>query len=238
MKKAVLIMMVAGLLGFVGIGSALADVSLELSGTPSGSLYGVYTSPYSISINSGSSVPMICDDFSTEISVGHTWDAIATNGSVALTSSNISTDTKFGSFIGMKGYEEIFYLVEVLQTESLSSDEKEAISWAIWDVGATGNNNTINDIDTMIQNNGGNASTFLSISNTSDASAGYWIKQAEDGYGTVNLSEFTIYEPNPTTSSQEFIRFQVPEPNSLIFLGFSLLMVAGAVTLKVRKAHA
>ena len=39
---------------------------------------GVYTSPYGISINGGPTALMICDDFTTDISVGLTWTATGT----------------------------------------------------------------------------------------------------------------------------------------------------------------
>ena len=40
---------------------------------------GVYTSPYGVSINNSAPVSLICDDFTTDVSLGQTWTATVTS---------------------------------------------------------------------------------------------------------------------------------------------------------------
>lgn len=57
-------------------GSAFADsVHMSFIGPGSNSLGGVYTYPYTFSINGGAPVQLVCDAFNNEIISGETWDA-------------------------------------------------------------------------------------------------------------------------------------------------------------------
>jgi hypothetical protein len=55
------------------------DVSFTINGVNGNSLGGVYTDPYSASINGGASVAAFCDDFIDNVSVPETWTATDTN---------------------------------------------------------------------------------------------------------------------------------------------------------------
>jgi hypothetical protein len=58
------------------IGAWAQDVTLTLeNAVPGNVMGGAYTSPYGISVGSGSPVMLICDDFTTDISIGDTWVA-------------------------------------------------------------------------------------------------------------------------------------------------------------------
>ena len=60
--------------------SAFAEDHLALQNVGAGfGMGGVFTSPYGISIDGSAPVLMICDDFSTEISLGQTWNAVETS---------------------------------------------------------------------------------------------------------------------------------------------------------------
>ena len=74
----------------------LAQDTLVLLNPPNNgdSAGGVYTSPYNISVN-GTPMQLICDDFTTDISVGESWPASA-NTFTYLDSSNV-TALKFGN---------------------------------------------------------------------------------------------------------------------------------------------
>lgn len=59
--------------------AAFADVSMQLTGVNSGYVMGgVYTSPYSITVG-GTPMLLICDDFTTNISLGYSWSASTTS---------------------------------------------------------------------------------------------------------------------------------------------------------------
>ncbi len=227
MKKAILMMMAISLLYFAGIGSASADYTLQLTGTPSGSEYGVYTTPYTISVN-GTAMPLVCDDFSTEISMGQIWNATAING--ASLSSNLAA-TKFGSAIGLTGYEQMFWLTGTLMTSTIPSSQAEAMSWAIWATGE-GYKTPAAAALANFASAFGVPAAFWSTTDPTDA--GYWMAQAElsGNYSNVDLADFTVYTPDPTGSGQEMIG--VPEPGSLILLGMSLLGV-GVASRKFRR---
>jgi hypothetical protein len=236
MKKAILLMMAVSLLCFAGIGSALAD-ALQLVGTPSGQEFGVYTTPYTISVN-GISTPLICDDFSTEISMYQSWTATATNGSALTTTAGLNA-VKFGSNgtpdIGLQGYEEMFYLADQLEASPMASPQSEAISWAIWAIGAgnlTTSSASLPDFGSAF----GVKSIFWATTNNT-ADGGYWIAQAEKqtNYGNVVLSDFTVYTPVQTSVAQEFIGVRVPEPSVLVFLGVSLLGACVAARRRFRR---
>lgn len=70
---------------------AWADDTLTLTTAGSGSVMGgVYTSPYGITVN-GTPTLLICDDFTTDISIGQSWLA-APNTLTQVNSSTVTTD--------------------------------------------------------------------------------------------------------------------------------------------------
>jgi len=247
MKKAMLLVVAAIFLCLAGGGSALADYSLKLTGVNGLSEYDVYTTPYYISVNGGTPSPMFCDDITTDIGIGYQWTATETDGSTiaASTSSTIgSLPIKFSS-IGPTGYEELFYLVykaTLLDAQGLSTlalqQESEAISWAIWAIADPG-------YVTSLPPTSSNPPPSFFVNNGSDTNAGYWINQASLYYGSISsiVNEFEVFTPdnNISNPSQEFIEYvpdPVPEPSALLFLGLTLLTIAGGVSLKVRsKTH-
>jgi hypothetical protein len=234
MKKALLILMVtASLFAFVGIGTALADVQLYFTGTTGSGVYGDgYVGPYEFDINNigvtnptGPEVSLICDDYTHEIVGGEIWGATVTSGS-SLSPTSLPSALYFQS-IGQKGYTEIFWLTEQI-IDNPSSPSVTDLQGAIWYIAD-------------------NSLGLTSGASTDLADAVKFVNGLTQAQINSFDAEFVIYDYDPTLGDlshndgysppQEFIQY-VPEPNSLIFLGFSLLMVAGAVTLKVRKAHA
>ena len=239
MKKVALAMTVASFLCLVGGGSALATDSLTLesggSYTYNDPVYGeIYVGPYTVSVNNGTTttdLPLVCDDYQTEIYINQNWNATAYTISSAATLSSTVSLLKFGSqgtFGGgvtnaTQAYEEIFYLTEQME-QTTNASTIAAIHYAIWDI-----------TDPKSAPNGPNG--------VDNPGATNWLGQALTYYDTpgnnvFNTAEFVVYTPNPASASQEFIEvLPVPEPSALVFLGVSLLMVAGAVRLKVRKTQ-
>jgi len=62
--------------------AATPTVTFDLNSPGSGAnLAGVYTSPYTGTVNGGPTIPVICDDFADESYVPETWTAYVTSGS-------------------------------------------------------------------------------------------------------------------------------------------------------------
>ena len=90
-------------------------------------VYGeIYVGPYTVSVNNGTTttdLPLVCDDYQTEIYINQNWNATAYTISSAATLSSTVSLLKFGSqgtFGGgvtnaTQAYEEIFYLTEQME---------------------------------------------------------------------------------------------------------------------------
>ncbi|MGD0660603.1 MAG: hypothetical protein ABSD38_21290 [Syntrophorhabdales bacterium] len=235
MKKAIVTIMAAGFLLLVGAGGAFADVQLYFTGTTGSGVYGDgYVGPYEFDINNigvtnptGPQVGLICDDYTDEIVGGESWGATVTSGS-SFSSSSLPSALYFQS-IGQKGYTEIFWLTEQIM-DNPSSPAVTDLQGALWSIA---DNNLTSTLTTGAKTDLDNAEAFaggLSQTQMNNFDAEFVIY--DYNFNPADLSANDGHSP-----PQEFIQY-VPEPNSLIFLGFALLMVAGAVTLKVRKAHA
>jgi len=73
---------------------------------------------------------MICDDYKHSIYTGESWTANGINVS-ALSSSNIGS-TQFGAIIGLTGYTEVAYVVNLMFTPGASSSQQSVYSQVIW----------------------------------------------------------------------------------------------------------
>jgi hypothetical protein len=198
---------------------------------------GVYTSPYGISINDATPVPLICDDFTTDISIGQTWTATQTT--FAAIESGDGTP-KFTP-VDIQNYATVAVLAAELLAipdDSVLADATALgeISYALWDV-----------FDSGLLGPGGDP--FGTLSGDEVTAAQAYLTNAEalvagattgSGPGLrVDLSSIsingnaiegmTIYTPNPTNASQEFISVTMPEPGTFPVLGVYLLFGAGGL---------
>lgn len=73
---------------------------------------------------------MICDDYSHNIYTGENWTATGINAS-SLNAANINS-TQFGSKIGLTGYTELAYVVNLMFTGNPSSAQQAIYSQVIW----------------------------------------------------------------------------------------------------------
>jgi hypothetical protein len=99
---------------------------MQLTGVNGNSYAGVYTSPYYATVN-GVATTVICDDFSTESSIGETWQAnVTTVASVVAGTSS----AKFSS----QGYDAVANLATQLLSISPATQQAIVLSFAIWDI--------------------------------------------------------------------------------------------------------
>lgn len=158
---------------------------------------------------------MICDDYNHNVSSGDHWTA---NGIDAanLNPGNIG-QTLFGNTIGLGGYTELAYLVNMMFTGNPSSAQQSAISQALWYI--TGGVSW-SQISTGAQNLYTTAANLL---------AG----------GKISLSQYAnlwIYTPSPNNGPQEMWGMvQVPEGGSaLIYLLLAGTTCFGAMRFRRR----
>lgn len=74
---------------------------------------------------------MISDDYNAQLQKGENWAATGIQVS-SLNAGNVGADTLFGSKIGIKGYAELAYLVNLMFTTNLSGSQLSAYSQALW----------------------------------------------------------------------------------------------------------
>jgi hypothetical protein len=225
----------------IGIWAQSTD-TLQLVGVgPGNQMGGVYTSPYQVSVD-GTTVPLICDDFTTDISIGQTWTAIPTTFAAIQAGTNPGGTPKFTTS-EIQSYATIAVLAAELLTlpdNSSYSEQLGEISYALWGV-----------FDTVLLNSTSNP--YGSISGTELSAAQGYLAGAQTlvagatSNGVIDLSKIsiggssiqgmTIYTPDPKTSSQEFVTVSMDEPTSLAtFAVYLALGGCGLVFLKRRVA--
>jgi hypothetical protein len=136
---------VLGAFGWVALAAlflvpgAVAQTSMVLTGPPPGNTYdGIYVSPYYATVGGSTSVPVICDDFGDDTSIGDHWTATA---SAFPTSASGSIGTSWGLAGGtLKQYDEVAWLALTLLSLPSSVQPANALtqqvidSFAIWAV--------------------------------------------------------------------------------------------------------
>lgn len=161
--------------------------------------------PYQISVNGAPSIPMICDDYATEIGQGSTWTANAyTFGQLSQMKFFGNSSFGNGALNATQAYEEVFYLSAQMMHQP--STNYAAIAYAIWQIMDPKDNPAANG----------------------PSSSATWLAQAAipNNWQNVNTADFTVYTPSPFSSSQEFIKV-VPIPPSVLLLGTGLLGFVG-----------
>lgn len=218
--RKVLGVLAMALLSLSGVALAQID-NLQLTGVApvNRSLGGFYTSPYQVSINgSATSTPVICDDFSTEVSIGLTWNASETNLQTLATATAPLTTLKFDQSslsLQLTNYEVAAYLAKELityQPNSFTDLAAEELSDAIWQVF------DYNDVVDYIDHN-------LSWSEVQAIESDY--NTAVSDANADSLTNVFAFTPNPLSASQEYLSVvtplnAVPEPATALF-GFALM---------------
>jgi hypothetical protein len=220
-----------GLAVFCWSPSAFADVNMVLTGVTGPSMGGVYTSPYTATIN-GVNTLIICDDFLTDVSVGLAWTASATNVS-SLNGPNPSTALKFDTAPGTPAeavkQEQDYATAAYLAIEILAQDQNTLsgqymagiLSYALWDLFDP---ILLTTYQSPVCNHPYGCLTQKEIA---DAKAALATAQSSAGSYT-QYSNVTIYTPTPIQgASQEFVTVTMSESPSPAILGVYLFGLAG-----------
>jgi hypothetical protein len=211
--------------------SLLGDVTMTLTGVTGPSMGGVYTSPYTATIN-GVNTLVICDDFLTDVSIGETWDAAATTIS-SLTGPGTSTAVKFEHNATAAQQQENYATAAFLAEEILSQDQNTLsgqyhagiLSYALWGLfdptlltlyqGAS--------IANCNQNHSYGCLTAQEIADAKTA-----LSNAESGAGSyTQYSNVTAYTSVPQSASQEYLVVSMSEPPSPAIIGIEVLGLGG-----------
>jgi hypothetical protein len=181
---------------------AFADpVNVQLTGVGGANQGGVYVTPYLLSINGGTPINVICNDYSHDVWIGETWTANIS------TFSNLS-GARFGTQ-DTQQYDEAAWLYNQYLTgqSGYSAGDVNFAIWALFNPAVIGGAGWDSNAMTLLSN------------------AGNWFNQT-NGQG-FNYSSFFIITPTDSSlgSAQEYIA-ATPEPGSLVLMSSGLLLLA------------
>ncbi|HZR63554.1 MAG TPA: hypothetical protein VFA85_00305 [Terriglobales bacterium] len=230
---------------FLGLAAgAIAGPTVQLTITsgsaPDGSygvMGGVYTSPYTGQVGgNGPNIPIICDDFSDEVTPPETWTALATNLADlgAPTTNNVywnqggGATQPSGETLQQYNYSVAAYLAEQIVS---TTDETQLgyLSFALWEVFDPSAANSLNSTQQGFAHND-------LVSAQQAVTAGF----ANNGLNYLsNFSNVMIYSattngvtpetPQQPGRPQEFLAVSMPEPNLPSLLALDLLGVVGLI---------
>ena len=233
---------------------AWADDTLVVqnAGAPA-AMGGVYSSPYGITVN-GNLALLICDDFTTDISLGQSWIADATTlttvdsgdvgslkfanaaynstpgilGGIPPTPPSLTTVAYDYAIVAVLAAElETLPYIGTLQENTETAGELSYALWGVFDAPLLTSTNT----------GFGTLSTDELTAARNDLKAAQALVNAATVGGVTTLSNIslpngvalesmTIYTPNGLAASQEFITVATPEPSFWSILALDLLAAA------------
>jgi hypothetical protein len=204
-------------------GGAIAEVNMTLTGVGTGAnMGGVYTSPYVASIN-GVSTYVICDDFTTDVWVGDTWEANEyTLSEVGSSDPQKFTTPDWSPYSIQQEYDAAAVLAEDVMANIGNATLAGEYSYAIW---------TLFD-PAAIDGYGGNSLTGSQQSAVNSFRTAALTQAASGGASGLDVS---IYTPNPLGAAQEFLVVNAPEASLPATLGFELVALVGGIFLMRRR---
>lgn len=189
-----MLFLLACVLAFVGAtatGALANTITLKLTGINGAQQGGVYADPYYGTVNGGSPITIVCDDFSHDTSIGETWTATISNFS-DLSSARFQQGTPAAT---LQSYDEAAYLYNQLLSHPSQYGD---ISFAIWG---------------LFTPSAQHSSGFTSNS-------AFWLNQAKSQTFTPGeFSNFLVLTPTNSraNSPQEFIT-ATPEPGTIVLM--------------------
>jgi hypothetical protein len=176
-------------------------VNIKLTGVGGANQGGVYVAPYYLSINGGSPVSVICDDFSHEVNILETWTA-------TIHSFSNLNGTRFGT-ADTQEYEEAAWLYTQYLGDASQAGNINFALWALFTPSTT------------------SSSGYTSGAAEWYTEAVDWYDAGAKG---VDFNDFKVITPTNLTgpnSPQEYLEYcgtsPTPEPSSLLLLGTGLI---------------
>jgi len=192
---------------------------MQLTSPGGNVLGGVYVAPYFATIDGGTPVPVICDDYADESWVGPpSWEANVTDVASLAGEVTASTTVLFDKSSATKqqqDYAEAAYLAEQLMNPATTcpkvADCVGDIQYAIWQLFDPTDN------------------PFGQLSGNNLYNANYWLKEAANAGQVSSYSNVFVYSPvGGIGPPQEFLYVDapsVPEASTPIQLGADLLVL-------------
>jgi hypothetical protein len=188
-----------------GATQAQVPVTLKLVSPGSNISNNFYVGPYTLQVNGGGNISVVCDDFGTETTVNEVWKANA------LSWAQVS-QAEFYSTAGLKGYEAVASLTQKMNANLSDTELVADIHFAIWAI-----------FTPSAKNNAGFDADALQLYNAALAPT----------YNVSDFSFITIYDPAPGYTAQEFMG--TPEPASMMLFGTGLLAIGAAIRHRPRR---
>jgi hypothetical protein len=212
---------IAGAVCFTG--GAIAEVNMTLTGVGTGyAMGGVYVSPYVASIN-GVSTYVICDDFTTDVSLNQTWMANQYSLSdVGSSGPQKFTTPDWSPYTIQQEYDAAAILAEDVMANMWDATLAGEYSYAIW---------TLFD-PAAINGYGGNSLTGSQQTAVNSFRDAALVQAASGGASGLDVS---IYTPDPLNASQEYLVVSTPEASLPATLGVELSALVGLIFLMRRR---
>jgi hypothetical protein len=187
--------------------AAAAPVHIKLTGVGGANQGGVDVAPYYLSINHGTPIAVICDDFSHEVTIGETWYA------TIHTFSDLN-GTRFGAG-DKQEYEEAAWLYTKFMSDPSQAGNINFALWALFTPSAELSSGfTKTGLDSALDWYN-DAITWYDDGATGVDFADFKIITPTNLWGSNSPQEYLYYCPGPNTPT--------PEPSSLLLLGTGLI---------------
>lgn len=202
--------------------AAFAD-TMKLVGAPGPSDTGYVTGPYLLNdLSNRTTFPVICDDFTTDVSLGLAWNAnVYTLANLSLLKFGVNDPGGLKPSNLLQEYQAAFYLADqlfALPNTKANSDQIDDLSYAIWGIFSSSARN----VSGYDQDAAQLANTALHMS-----------------FGSNQYFNRFVYTPNPLDASQEYLApAPVPEPGTIWLLGIGISVVLLLVRKKPRQLSA